>query len=315
MLDMTCHLSIEDQLSLRQATEDLEWLDLWAQIKRKKYLGPDMPKTERYKAYRKQSDLFWNAISLRFDDKIFEHENLLTLEFAPRYPKNTPYMKMSFSPALVSYDDIGFCLDGVIPGGLQRVFEEGQATRLDVALDILDVQLIQIILDHPGYTHRDPKIVSCKFNILYIGKDTGTRQFYSYDKLRQMQDKKYKIKPLSEYKFPQNGQVRVEVRLRPDPPLKFAELYNLPNQFQEMIIAGTPLSIVGKDEDFTIYRDACALKGMRAAINDFTIKQRKYVTGKIGKYIFPDFLDFDKSWATLPQVLHQTYPHYSPNIN
>jgi hypothetical protein len=229
---------------------------------------------------------------------------VLTLECDPRDTKNA-FMRIEYNPALISYTHIATCLNDIMPDGIECFFEGGSVSRFDVALDVRDVRLVQIILDYANFIYRRPTIVSGRLETLYIGKDTGCNQIYMYNKGKEL--KKHKIKPLSDYQHPQYDLTRIELRHRPDPSPKFKELYGLKNLFEGMIIAGTPL-LVKEDDYFNVLRDVCVLKGMRHAIKQFSMLQRKYFAERIGKYVFPNFLNLEKLWATLPGVLDQIYP-------
>ena len=193
-------------------------------------------------------------------------------------------------------------------GSINPIFDHGNVTRLDIAVDIQQVFPFQIMLDYIKTRFRLVYIESGKTDSIYIGKDTGVTQMYMYDKAKEMTDKGYLVKPMSDYQIPADGLTRIEIRHRPKGKVTFAELFHLPNLFTPMYIIGTPRKLKG-DTWFNVLRDLCVHKGLRQTVNNIPDADRLAFAGKLEKYGQYDFLDIQQLWGTLPDALLKVYPH------
>jgi len=279
--------SDKDHISKAIKTEG--WLETWGGVK-----------------YPSQSIHYKTKVDLLFPDETFTHDNRARLEINPRNPA-TPFLRLEYNPEKISFSDISVCLNDIMPHGVDCIFDHGNITRLDIAVDIQQVYPHQIMLDYIKTKFRTVYIESGSVNSVYIGKDTGKNQMYMYDKVQEMLDKKYQIKSLSGFQMPSGGLTRIEVRHRPK-KTKFTDLFSLPNLFTSMFIVGTPSQVKG-DLDFNVKRDLCVHKGIRHTVNKFPDSDRLEFAAKIEKHGKADFLNIKELWSTLPNALLKVYPH------
>jgi len=291
--------NISDREHILKSVGNVEWLATWAKPKYKvdgvlKFIYPS-------KHYRR-------AVELLFPDDTFTHENTVLLEMIPK-GKSTGFLRLEYNPEKVSLETLTACLDSIMPqGGISPVFDHGNVTRLDIAVDIKQVFPYQIILDYMKMQFRTVYIESGVPNSIYIGKDTGVNQLYCYDKVQEMLDKGFQIKPMSDYKFPTDGLTRIEIRHRPKGLAKFSDMIHLPNLYEPMRIAGTPPKVKG-DKMFDVMRDLCVLKGARHVVKQLGKQGDAEFSKKLEKYSIGAFLDIHQLWSTLPNALLKVYPH------
>jgi hypothetical protein len=301
-ISITYNPSKADRDYILAAIKKLGWLETWA-AKKKNIKDVD----KKYSEYIYSKSPYRSVIDLRIPDNAFTEDNLVLLELDAKV-KGISFLRIEYSPSKVPFSVLSACLNDIMPKGIDCIFEKGKVTRLDIAMDIKDVKPYQIILDYMKSRFRTSIIESGRPDSIYIGKDTGENQVYMYDKAKEMKDKN-KIKPLSEFQFPEYDITRIELRHRPDPALKFAELFNLENLlFKAVAIYGTPPKIKG-DDQFNAMRDLCVLKGIRHVLKQFTNKEHDELIDKLVKFSKPDFIDFKMLWTTLPEALKQVYPH------
>jgi hypothetical protein len=273
---------------ISKAVKSEGWLETWSGAK-----------------HLKQNIHYQTMVDLLFPDNTFTHDNRARLELNPRNPA-TPFLRLEYNPEHISFTDLSVCLKDIMPHGADCIFDHGNVTRLDIAVDIQQVFPCQIILDYIKMRFRTVYLESGQVGSVYIGKDTGKNQMYMYDKVKEMIDMKYQIKPLSGYQLPTDGLTRLEVRHRPK-KTKFTDLFSLPNLFAPMFIVGTPLQVKG-DLDFNIKRDLCVHKGLRHTINKFPDADRWEFSAKLEKYGKADFLNIKELWDTLPNALLKVHP-------
>jgi hypothetical protein len=285
---------------ISEAVGNEGWLETWAKPKYKK---------DGSIKYHYPTPHYHTAVDLLFPDTTFTHDNTARLELNPRV-KSTGFLRLEYNPEKISFAAISACLNSIMPqGSINPIFDYGNVTRLDIASDIRQAFPFQIILDYIKTRFRNVYIESGVTNSIYIGKDTGVNQMYMYDKVMEMQDKGYLVKPMSDYQFPTNGLTRIEIRHRPK-KTTFSKLFDLPNLFTPMYIVGTPQQVKG-DTDFNVKRDLCVYKGLRHTVKSFTQAERMQFANKLGECGQADFLDINALWSTLPSALLKVYPHAS----
>lgn len=301
-ITITYEPSQADKEYISAAIKNLGWLETWAA--KKKSIKKE---EDKYKQYIVPSSQYHSVIDLRFPDESFIDDNQVRIELNSRIKGNS-FLRIDYNPSKVSFSVLAMCLNDIMPNGIDCIFQKGRVTRLDIAMDIRDVKPYQIILDFMKSQFRENILESGRPDTIYIGKDTGVNQILMYDKVKELKAKN-KIKALSDYQFPEYDLTRIELRHRPSPATKFADLFNLENLlFKSVVILGTPKKVKG-DNPFNAMRDLCVLKGIRHVLKQLTEKEHDSFIDKLIKYSVPDFIDFIKLWATLPDALKQVYPY------
>jgi hypothetical protein len=287
-----------DKEHILKAVGNEGWLSTWAKPKFKK---------DGQVKYLFSTGHYHSAVDLIFPDDTFTHNNSVRLEMNPKV-NSTGFLRLDYNPEKISLEALTTCLNAIMPqGGINPVFDHGNVTRLDIAVDIKQVFPLQLILDYKKMQFRMVYIESGVPTSIYIGKDTGVTQMYVYDKAKEMTDKGYQVKPMSDYQIPSDGLTRIEIRHRPK-KTKFADLFNLPNLFSPMYVIGTPLKVKG-DLDFNIKRDLCVLNGLRHGVKHFSPTDRWAFGDKLEEVGKADFLDIQMLWSSLPDALLKVYPH------
>lgn len=288
-----------DKEHIHKAVGNEGWLKMWAKAKPLKGGGVK---------YLNTSAHYHTKVELLFPDDTFVQNNTALLEMNPRNPA-TPFLRLDYNPEKISLEALTTCLNAIMPqGSINPVFDHGNVTRLDIAVDIKQVFPYQIILDYFKTRFRTVYLESGMVGSIYIGKDVGETQLYMYDKFKEMKDKKYQIKEMSDYQFPTDCLTRIELRHRPKGLTKFADLFHLPNLFEPMLIVGTPPQVKG-DIGFNVMRDLCVHKGLRHTVNKFPKAERLKFADKLEGCGKADFLDIHQLWSTLPNSLLKVYPH------
>ncbi len=283
-----------DENNIIKAISSKGWLDTWAN-KDKKYAYPS-------KYYRK-------TIGISFDDSVFQNTNGALLGVDPRNNKNTiSFLRMDYNPNKISYEMICACLNDILPNGVDDLFNNGNVTRIDIALDIPLVTPQQIILDYKKTEYRETRQTSGILETLYIGKHDSDNQLVMYDKKKEILGSKLKPKPFSDYQLSDESLTRIELRHRPHNKMKLVGVLELGNLFKPMKITGTPLTIKN-DKDLEVKRDLCVLKGYMNVQKSYTKAESKELSNKLNQIGKSNFLKINKLWNTLPNALKAAYPH------
>jgi hypothetical protein len=289
-ITITYPLHSEDEKNhVLSAIQDEDWFNIWANAKG-----------------AKSSYQYKKSVKLKFPDSDFERDNTATLEMNPWNP-STSFIRLDYNPTKISYHVLAACLESILPYGIDDIYETGNVTRLDIAMDVIGVKPRQVILDFLKTKHRKVYAKSGMPETVYIGDDTGENELVIYDKIIEMESKKLKIKPLSTYTFPKYDITRIEMRYRPKVQTKFMNLHEINNVFKPMIMFLTPLTTIG-DSDFMIKRDLSVYKGVRFTDNDLKKSEQQDFREKLMKHSIPDFLDIEKLWETFPKALNEVFP-------
>ena len=138
--------------------------------------------------------------------------------------------RVEWNPAKIATDDIAYI---VFEDMLELDFSflgSGTVTRIDLAIDIDNVQIDDILFHVPKFQLFENRYKSGLTR--YIGGRASGRYFCCYDKRAEIIEHNMKVNPLHRVDVPEHPLMRIETRLRPK--ILWPNLINIENPFQPM---------------------------------------------------------------------------------
>ena len=188
------------------------------------------------------------------------------------YLSDWAFFRIEFNPSTLGSEglaELKLRLDVLLPLGYESLIASGMLTRFDVTFDIQHVSIDQLVFRHPGFRlskayYRAGKTDSFVEDVvsLYIGGDSGARQFCFYDKVQQIKDWNSEH-PLNQKPVPIIDTTRVEVTNKKRVPFK--SLLNVPNQFEKLEIF-TFHTVPQDDWQFSLFLIAARHQGLQKTL-------------------------------------------------
>jgi len=226
----------------------------------------------------------------------------LRLQINPIY-QNAATFRCEFNPARLEMADVRAILDIVLPLGYSSLMNYGRCTRMDIAIDILGVDIEDMMVWNTAA--RRTRMYTGEYGCLetyYLGSLGSQRHFAIYDKRAEME------KNGIDMDLPDGPIVRIEARLRPS--VYWCDMSELPNPFAKLNVASYA-SIGALDVETHLFLESCRLRGPQAALK--RVKKldaslwSKY-SKRLEQHVSP-WWDPEHIWARYPDLLHDlTYP-------
>ena len=223
------------------------------------------------------------------------------LQMDPKHPEKYPFAR--FECNSVKLGDGGLaefaanCIS-LFDTGHEYVWEHGNVSRMDVAIDLHDVTVGQLRFLSKGWTTQKTVDTGGQFQTIYIGKSTG-QQTKVYNKLLQL--KLSASMPVT----------RIERSLKPSQSL--ATLHTLKNPFGHLTLAHAfPKAPQAIDPYlWDLISDAITMRGPAGALSLLPKALRR----KIVKHLdttSPDYWTPDKFWKDWPDAVAPLYAAFAP---
>ena len=138
--------------------------------------------------------------------------------------------RVEWNPAKIATDDIAYI---VFEDMLELDFSflgSGTVTRIDLAIDIDNVQIDDIVFHVPKFQLFENRYKSGLTR--YIGGRASGRYFCCYDKRAEIIEHNMKVNPLHRVDVPEHPLMRIETRLRPK--ISWPNVANIENPFLPM---------------------------------------------------------------------------------
>jgi len=226
----------------------------------------------------------------------------LLLQTDPVYA-NSSVFRCEFNPARLHMADVAAVLSFVLPWGYGDLVKSGRCTRLDIAIDILGVDIEDLLVWNT--TARRTRIYTTEHGRLetyYLGSTSSPRHYVIYDKRAEMEKK-----GIDTY-LPDGPIVRIEARLRPS--VYWCDMSELTNPFAKLNVASYA-SIGASDAETHLFLDSCRLRGPQAALKRVkesdTALWSKY-SKRLEQHVSP-WWDPEHIWEQYPHLIRElTYP-------
>lgn len=153
----------------------------------------------------------------------------VTIHTLPRFAGYRS-LRVEWNPSKVATDAVAFIVFG---GMLELDFAylgEGGVTRIDLAIDVDNVQIDDILFHVPKFQLYENRYKSGLTR--YIGGKSGKRNYCCYDKRAEIIEHNRKVNPLHKVDVRDAPRMRIEARLRPK--ILWPNLANIENPFLPM---------------------------------------------------------------------------------
>jgi hypothetical protein len=219
---------------------------------------------------------------------------LVFLSFRPRNGDAADF-RIEFNPSKVGpsgVDEIDKVLRYVFPEGWDTVLDHSSISRVDVTVDLLDVNMDQFLFMAKKGTWRSVWSTNGKLETLLYGKP-GSNQWSIYDKTTEQKAKGIVM---------QTDVVRVERVLR-NTKLSLKQLKDLPNPYKDLVISEImpPCPDWEDFEKWSTFLDRVLVRGVHGALarlnHNKRAKYREYLKSQTCPWWEPGLL-----WKSWPQV-------------
>lgn len=234
------------------------------------------------------------------------HDEFLMVQAQPFQEETLSFLRVDFNPAKVGSGGIAYVkaiINSLVPGGYQALVNQGKVTRLDVAVDIQNLRLQDLMVYAVAkrqsdlvQRHLDANGHDCRLEFLthYLGSRRSDEYFCVYSKSLELGLK-------------DEDRTRFEVRLRNNylrsvvasgaKISSLAELCNLRNPFPSLEVHDFSQTLVLKGSLVMLFLDSCRYRGLHAALRQLSSRDRDKVRRLILPKIRSDWWHPDEWWA------------------
>ena len=138
--------------------------------------------------------------------------------------------RVEWNPAKITTDVIAYVVFEDLLELDFALLDNGTVTRIDLAIDIDNVQINNILFHVPKFQLFENHFKSVFTR--YIGGRASNRYFCCYDKRAQIIKHNKKVNPLHKVDVPEHPRMRIEARLRPK--ISWPNVANIENPFLPM---------------------------------------------------------------------------------
>lgn len=175
----------------------------------------------------------------------------------PFSPK-TAFIRMEWNPYKAGPKGMEYLkamLTSMLPEGYGQVIKNGKVSRLDIALDLPGTHLDDLLIKaNQMRTAMHRAGTDGRLETVYLGRPTSN-QVVAYDKNKELS---------KSGKGGVGDMTRIEFRLKPQMPM--IKLPSIKNPLRRLIIHDLSCWTSGLPPTFALFRDACRIRGMKAAL-------------------------------------------------
>lgn len=214
---------------------------------------------------------------LRSYEMAFEQTNVL-VQVKPQSKTNN-FLRLEMNPDGLSGAELSLVwelLSEVSENQISEevIAEEAKITRIDVAVDMLNIDPEDILIDHKFTGKTNAYFGSGgKIETVYLNKKTKGSATYLYDKKVQAQDTG-KFLDAGVNKYGEAKYTRFECRVQTQKPFK--KLASLKNPLTKVELADMDgCDAPGKPHVWALFQDACRYRGLVGALELLPAKERE----------------------------------------
>ncbi len=217
--------------------------------------------------------------------------------------------------------ELQMLLNEILPHGYAGLVQDGISTRVDTAVDIMNIEMSQIVYRYPGmrlskayYAKGKPTVYCNEMLSYYLGSDGGKgAQICIYDKTAQA--KTHNVKhPHNKIEVPKVPTVRIEIRHRNRRML--SRLYTLKNLFSKLDLYSFH-KIPPRDDKFNLFVGVMQAQGLQNALLMLSGPTRKLYRKRV-ESAKPDFWQPEEHWenweAVVDGILHPSSSALAPSL-
>lgn len=217
-----------------------------------------------------------------------DQSSTMTVHAKPVDPYNS-YLRVEYNPAKANQVRLRSYLEHILPGGWKRYVSEAFCTRIDLAIDVVGVQVSELLVYWPGMRHSRQYFASgkmyedCLVLTREVGKYGGERFLTVYDRVRHLpKANMYFDKKESESEC---DITRFEVRVRPY--TKWNGVEAMGNVFSELEVTSLSAFVGQKDQEFGTFLMLCKAYGAQYALQRLDGKKRALYRSRIANAYTP----------------------------
>ena len=224
------------------------------------------------KANKKGSTKYLRSYEVAF-------ENTTVLVQVKPQSKTNNFLRVEMNPDVMQVPDLKLVwklLGGVSENQISKkvIAEDAKITRLDVAVDMLNIDPEDILIDHKFTGKTNAYFGSGgKIETVYLNKKTKGSTTYLYDKKVQAQDTGKSL-DTGVNKYGEAKYTRLECRVQTQKPFK--KLASLKNPLKKVYLADMDgCDAPGKPHVWALFQDACRYRGLVGALELLPAKERE----------------------------------------
>jgi len=243
-------------------------------------------------------------------DKTGQSNLLLQCSPNNKYKENNMrFFRAEWNPSQVDGAEVEATINNLIPNLFGTLLIEGMVTRIDLAVDVAQVECDDLLFHYPKSTITDVRSKTGRTE--YIGGSKSPTSWCIYDKIAEIEAKNKKKAMALKKDIPKFQLTRFELRLKPV-QRHILDLVNLNNPFAKLIVSAYTNFSSNKDVEWNLFLDSCRLRGAQAAL--FKIKGSSYFE-EFKSRLDAGLVDWWKPgviWSQLPEVIENIV---SPDFN
>ncbi len=241
-----------------------------------------------------------------------EEQGQILFQCQPK-ASNMNFFRIEWNPVKVATEAVAGIVDFLVPGGYAGLVSYGRITRIDIATDVMGLQMRNCLFHYPGMMVEYNYLSAGSIQTAYLGSAGGVNQFRFYDKVAETK-KSNATKP-KQYKvpLPKHPVTRIEWQYRPNLAITLQNIGEKIGPIYQKLWCGQVSKMPNQPKsDFesfvhTVIRMS-RYEGLPQALYSIPKHHRAKVLSYLKKNLHASWWSPDRLLGTLPTAIKQVNP-------